>query len=127
MTARIDVGRAGEEKAVVYLKANGYQIVERNFTNRLGEIDIVARQKGVLCFVEVRTRRNVSSHSFALESVGPFKQRRLSRLAASFLKEKKLWGQRARFDVIAVSLSDIAGQDSIVLLQDAFPVDERYT
>jgi putative endonuclease len=124
MTDRIDVGREGEDKAVSYLKENGYRIVERNFRNKLGEIDIIAVDAGVICFIEVRTRRNVGSHSLAYESVGASKQYQLSKIALSFLKAKKLTERKARFDVVSVSLSD-AG-DKIGLLKDAFPVVERY-
>ena len=53
---RGDVGRHGEEIAVSYLVENGYRILGRNITFKVGEIDIVAEKDDVLCFVEVRTR-----------------------------------------------------------------------
>lgn len=119
------LGKKGEEKAVSYLKNNGYNIIERNFRNKLGEIDVIARHKDYICFVEVRSRQGALSHGDALESVGTLKQRRLSKLAVSFLKARDLWGQKARFDVVSVSLSDPG--DSVVLIKDAFPVDARYS
>jgi putative endonuclease len=125
MTNKKELGREGEEKAVLYLKNNGYRIIERNFKNKLGEIDVIARQKDVICFVEVRSRQGGLSHGDTLESVGPLKQMRLSRLAVSFLKTRDLWGQKARFDVVSVSLSE--SLDSIVLIKDAFPVAARYS
>lgn len=125
MTDKKVLGKEGEERAVLYLKNNGYHIIERNFRNKLGEIDIIARHSDCICFVEVRSRQGGLSHGDALESVGPLKQRRLSRLAVSFLKARDLWGQKARFDVVSVSLSDC--RDSVVLIKDAFPVAARYS
>ncbi|MBI5873906.1 MAG: YraN family protein [Candidatus Omnitrophica bacterium] len=155
---KIDTGRLGEEKAVAYLLKSGYKIMARNFKNYLGEIDIVACDKDVICFIEVRTRRAAASgtpaipikagcsaasgtpaipikagcsaasgtlcHENALSSVNFAKQRRLSRLALSFLKEKKLLERRARFDVVSVSLGDTVSD--IFLLKDAFPVVANY-
>ena len=127
MTDRLAVGREGEEKAALYLKNNGYRILERNFRNKLGEIDIIARCKDVLCFIEVRTRQGEVSHGFALESVGAIKQQKLSKLAVSFLKQKDLLDKvQARFDVVSVSMSDHGACD-IVLIKDAFPVAVKYS
>ena len=125
MTNRKELGSVGEEMAVSYLKNNGYSIIERNFRNKLGEIDVIARQADCICFVEVRSRQGGLTHADALESVGPLKQRRLSKLAISFLKARDLWGQKARFDVVSVSISGC--RDSVVLVKDAFPVAERYS
>ena len=119
------LGRKGEDRAVLYLKNNGYRILERNFKNKLGEIDIIAQHQDCICFVEVRARSGGLSHGDALESVGPIKQRRLSKLAVSFLKARDLWGRKARFDVVSVSLSDC--RDSVVLIKDAFPVHAQYS
>jgi putative endonuclease len=121
---KIDVGRQGEDAAVHYLQAHGYRIVARNFRNRLGEIDIVALHKGTICFVEVRTRQHVASHVMAYESVGSLKQRQLSKLAISFLKENNGLSKKARFDVVSVILSGT--ETKVSLIQDAFPVIEKY-
>ena len=128
MKSKRDIGKIGEEKAAAFLERNGYTILERNFRNRFGEIDIVARDKGVICFIEVRTRRGSLKHSLAFESIGRLKQQRLSKLAVSFLKESHGWGKRARFDVISVSLSEDSDTESrqIILLKDAFPVTEKF-
>ncbi|HAJ56962.1 MAG TPA: YraN family protein [Candidatus Omnitrophica bacterium] len=122
---KIDTGASGEEKAATHLIKKGYKILTRNFKNYLGEIDIIASDKEVICFVEVRSRRGVLSHEDALRSIDSAKQRRLSRLAVSFLKERKFLDRRARFDVVSVSFRD-AGCD-VLLLKDAFPVDPDYS
>jgi putative endonuclease len=124
MSDKIKTGRMGEEKAVEFLRKNGYSILERNFRNIFGEIDIVASHNGVICFVEVRSRRGSSRHAEALGSIGFLKQRKLSKLAISFLKEKKWQDRKARFDVVSVSLAE--PENSIMLLKDAFCVTQRY-
>ena len=121
---KVDVGKRGEALAAAYLEKQGYRIVARNFRNKLGEIDIIAQDKDVVCFVEVRTRQGALEHEVALASVNIFKQKKLSRLAVSFLKKNNLTNEKARFDVVAVSLR---GQENpILLIKDAFPVVERY-
>ncbi len=115
---RINTGRLGEQEAVSYLKKNGYRIVARNFKNYLGEIDIVAEDDGVVCFIEVRTRRGGVTHEDALSSVNYAKQRRLSKLALSYIQKNKLFERRARFDVISVCMN--SKRSDILLIKGAF-------
>jgi putative endonuclease len=100
---RISTGKLGEDIAVSHLVAAGYQIVERNFRCPLGEIDIVARDRGTLVFVEVRSRRT-DNFGGPLESVGFAKQKKLSLTASYYLNRYGLYDAKARFDVIAVKL-----------------------
>jgi len=115
---KLTLGQRGEQEAVRFLRKTGYRILERNVRTPLGEIDIIAREGGVLAFVEVRTRRGADGICRALESVNARKQRRLDRLALWYLKEKNLSGCRARFDVVAVR-EDAEGP-SATLIRDAF-------
>jgi putative endonuclease len=102
MTSSRKLGRDGEAVAVTYLKRKGYRILEENYNCQIGEIDIVAVDKKTLCFVEVKTR---SSGNYGRPEVAVHekKQKRLSRVALWFLKEKRLEGVRARFDVVAIT------------------------
>ncbi len=95
------LGRRGENLAARHLKKLGYTVVERNFKTARGEIDLVARHKKDLVFVEVKSR---SSNRFGspAEAVTPAKQRRLSMVALEYIKIKGLEGMRARFDVVTV-------------------------
>jgi putative endonuclease len=56
MNLRQDIGRYGEDRAAIYLQDHGYEIIERNWRSRSGEIDLIARHKDRFVFVEVKTR-----------------------------------------------------------------------
>ncbi|MFA5038525.1 MAG: YraN family protein [Candidatus Omnitrophota bacterium] len=117
MDQRQQTGRQGEEDAAGFLRKKGYKILARNISTPLGEIDIVAREKDVLCFIEVRTRRGFHGSLAALESVDAAKQRRLIRLALWYMKDKKIENRRVRFDVVAVSPDDFS---CFCLVRNAF-------
>ncbi len=96
------IGQAAEDAAVAFLQSQGLEILLRNFRLRLGELDIVARDRDALAIVEVRNR---SSNRFggAAASVDSRKQTRLRRAAAVLLQQRKdLAGLRVRFDVVVV-------------------------
>jgi putative endonuclease len=99
------LGRRGEERAASILKANGYRILGRNVRSRFGEIDVVAREGGVLCIVEVKTRTGLS-FGFPEESVTLQKQARLKRLALWYLQSRRLLESPVRFDVVSILLSE---------------------
>jgi putative endonuclease len=98
---RRQVGDSGEQRAVDYLKREGYKILDRNWRRgAAGELDIIAALKNELVFVEVRTIE--SQHfGFPEESVGPRKQRQLARLATAYVQHVKHPGDW-RIDVIAI-------------------------
>jgi len=95
------LGKKGEEIALNFLKRKGYKILERNFKNKLGEIDIIARDNRVLCFVEVKTRTSFK-FGYPQEAITPTKQRQLNKVALSYLKQYNLLSKPARFDVVSV-------------------------
>lgn len=115
------LGRWGEEEAVRYLKRCGLKIIARNYRTPVGEIDIIAREKKQLVFVEVKARR---SRSFGApqEAVGLRKQRQIIRTAQWFLSEKKTDKLQPRFDVIGV-MPGTDGKAQIEHLSDAFNLD----
>ena len=119
-TKRQQLGELGESLAIEHLKQVGYRIVEKNFKNRLGEIDIIAQDEDTLCFIEVKTR---TSNQFGtpFEAVSHVKQHKLSQMAFSYLKSKQLDDVLTRFDIIAVNwLSEDSAH--IELLKNAFEI-----
>ena len=114
---RLSLGKKGEELAAAQLKALKYQILERNYRCPLGEMDIIARERGVLVFVEVKTRVTKDFGGPAA-AVHEKKQRQLSRVALLYLNQKKIRDIPARFDVVAVDLS--GSEPRIEVIQNAF-------
>jgi len=91
----------GERLAARHLRRLGYKIVGRRVHLPSGELDVVALDGRTVVFVEVKTRQS-DLHGHASEAVTPAKQRRLTRLAVTFLKRYGLHDHPARFDVVAV-------------------------
>ncbi len=94
-------GRLGEDLAVRHLRRKGYKIIERNFRTRLGEIDIIARHKDQLVFIEVKARKsaNYGDPKFAVTAR---KQRKISMVALAYLKQHHDLETSARFDVVTI-------------------------
>lgn len=112
------VGTAYEKAAGAYLETQGYQILEYNFRNRWGEIDIVAREGRCFVFVEVKYRKDGRAGS-ALEAVTFQKQKKISRVAAYYLLSHGLSLEiPCRFDVVAVE------GEQMRLIQNAFSYRE---
>lgn len=114
---KIITGKKGENIAAAYLKKNGYRIRETNYRCALGEIDIIAREKDELVFVEVKTRSSVEL-GYPEQAVGINKQKKMSQVALWYLEEKNLTDTKARFDVVAITKSD--SQEEIKLIKNAF-------
>ena len=112
-----ELGKKGEELALRFLKKNGYRIIGRNYVCKMGEMDIIAREKDTLAFVEVKTRTSTDFGPPQL-AVNSSKQRQLSKVALNFLKEKQLEDVKARFDVVAILLGSKG--EEIELIRDAF-------
>lgn len=95
------VGNNGEEIAYKYLKKKHYKILARNYKNPIGEIDIIAKQKDIIVFVEVKTRL---SDYFGLprEAVDEHKQEKIRRVALGYLKHSRAMDSLIRFDVIEI-------------------------
>ena len=115
--SKISTGKDGEQIAVDYLKKNGYRICETNFRCPLGEIDIIAREKSELVFIEVKTRKTTDL-GYPEQAVGMRKQKKMSQLALWYLQKKKLADANARFDVIAIILMPEGNE--IKLIKNAF-------
>ena len=116
-TKRQKFGEQGEALAVQLLKKAGYKIIETNYRTPLGEVDIIARDRDTIVFVEVKTRSSVHFGS-PKWAVTPTKQRKISMVALAFLKATGQSTARARFDVVAV----ISNRDAphVEIIKNAF-------
>jgi putative endonuclease len=106
-----ETGKIGEQAAADFLKNNGYEILEMNFQNnsgrRLGEIDIIAKDKKTkeLVFVEVKTRDSQKyGATLPEENITHEKLRKLSKIASAWLYKNNLQDAAYRFDAISVWL-----------------------
>ena len=97
------IGQRAENIAADFLRDQGLEILERNYLRRVGELDIVARDRDVLVIAEVRTRRT-DRYGGAAASVDPRKQQRLIRATRQLLQQRRDLSRLAvRFDVVAMS------------------------
>lgn len=112
-------GQEGESIAARHLKKLGYKILERNYRNSIGEIDIIAMDRDTIVFVEVKTRRN---HHFGGPkwAVTQRKQQKISMVALSYLKQPQMKDRKARFDVVAVTETD--EEPAVEIIRNAFEV-----
>lgn len=111
------LGLAGEDEAARFLKKNGYKIIERNYRCRYGEIDIIARQKDIWCFIEVKTIEKSASES-PFETIGKKKLEHIENSAACYIAENKLGKEKIRFDGIGIRVNE--GKSEIELIKDMF-------
>ena len=101
MAAKDGVGKYGERVALRHLEDAGFEILARNWRCPDGEIDIVARDRGVLVICEVKTRSGLG-YGLPAEAITRIKADRLRRLAGCWLREHPGGGADVRFDVVSV-------------------------
>ncbi len=110
-------GRESESIAIKHLKRNGYKILEQNYRTKLGEIDIIAKDKESLVFVEVKARKSTRFGNPKC-AVTYKKRQKISMVALCYLKTIKQSNVKARFDVVAISLAKKSPQ--IEIIKNAF-------
>lgn len=116
-------GAIGEQAAVELLGRNGYQILDRNFRTKYGEIDVVAVDRRTLVFCEVRARVGRDAIAYALESIGPAKRMQLRKMAREWFRLSTREGpltRATRFDAVAVAMTRDGRVLSIEHVRDAF-------
>ncbi|WP_425060834.1 hypothetical protein SCACP_15880 [Sporomusa carbonis] len=99
----IAVGDKGEQFAVNYLSRLGYHIIVTKYRAKTGEVDIVAKDKDCLVFIEVKTRRS-TVYGFPAEAVNFKKQQKIINTALCFLNQRRLIDVPCRFDILEVYL-----------------------
>ncbi len=119
---RRDVGILGEKLARDFLKKWGYRILETNYRCPEGEIDIVARHKDYLVFVEVRTKKSLEFGS-PEESITPTKRKRLIAIASHYQQIHNNLPPLWRIDVVAIELDQREKPSRIELIENAVGED----
>jgi len=98
-------GNAAEDFAARFLKAKGYKILERQFTTRFGEIDLVAKDGNEIVFVDVKARKN-SAFGYPEESVTRAKIEKIQVVAETYLQKKHMLHSAYRIDVISIEYTE---------------------
>ncbi|MFT4060532.1 MAG: YraN family protein [Legionella sp.] len=112
-------GRLAEEQALTYLIAQGMQPIAQNYYCKMGEIDLVMRDKEHLVFIEVRARAS-ASFGGGVASITYAKKQKIIKSALHYMSKHKVHNQWAmRFDVISVD----GHSASITWIKDAFGMD----
>ncbi|MBQ6314844.1 MAG: YraN family protein [Mogibacterium sp.] len=101
MRHKKNIGDSGEEFAARVLEESGYQIIERNYSSRYGEIDIIALRDGILHFIEVKTRTS-SDFGYPAEAVTETKITRIRRTAESYISRRRAFWRSISFDVFEI-------------------------
>lgn len=116
MNNNIEKGIIGEEIACKYLMSKNYIILERNYRNKIGEIDIIAKSGELIVFVEVKTRTS-TNYGYAYEAVNKKKQTKIINTALCYIKQYNLKNFQFRFDIIEIYLGK---ENKINHFEDAF-------
>lgn len=113
------IGSTGEDIAAEFLVKNGYKILERNFSSRNGEIDIIGWDKDILCFIEVKTRYTLDYGS-PMEAISITKANTIKRVCQYYIFKNYLFDINIRFDVVEVYLNYQNISSTINVVKDAF-------
>lgn len=118
------IGKLGERIALRHIRNQGMQILLKNYACKYGEIDIVALDKEVIVFIEVKTR-DIKSWTRPAEAVGPHKRKALSKTALRCLRELGYPKRSFRFDIVEVVHKD-GKVIEVSHIKDAFDLSNPY-
>lgn len=114
-------GSLAEKFAASFLKKKGYKIIGHNFRIRSGEIDIIAKDKDILCFIEVKYRKN-RDYGLPEEFVDFRKQQKIIKAAMYYLLDNSIDDMNIRFDIVAVE-PGLNGRLEARLIKNGFEAD----
>lgn len=116
------IGTYGENLCVNYLETMGYTILYKNYTCKIGEIDIIAKDNNYICFIEVKSRYSYK-YGLPSESINNSKQIKLFKVAQHFILKNNLYSNFFRFDVIEVFLDRSNNIHKFNLIKNAFQIN----
>jgi len=97
------IGKKAESLAALFLKQKGFEIVEQNYNARVGEIDIIAKdRKNIWHFVEVKSKRLGSKFGMPEEAVDEVKQERIIKTVEVYLEENRLDDVKVSLDIVVI-------------------------
>lgn len=102
--SNLSIGKIGEQISARYLIDKGYKIVERNYRNKIGEIDIITLKSDVIVFIEVKTRTNLN-YGYPYEAVDNKKKKTIIKTSLIYLSNKNINNVQCRYDIIEVYLN----------------------
>ena len=119
---RHHLGQLGEQLATKHLVRRGFEIVERNYRTRWGELDIIAFDGRTLAFCEVKTRRSAEDGTEPLDAVRTRKRAQVRKMAGQWLLERtpRPYADQIRFDAIGVTFDSVGTLVRIEHVEDAF-------
>lgn len=119
-TEKRKLGDIGENIASDYLKRHGFEILDRNYLRKWGELDIVAKKKEIIHFVEVKSVSvtYVTSSYRPEENVHPWKLKRLSRAMQTYILEKRLDDKEFQLDIITVKINQTNRKARVELIEN---------
>jgi len=120
------LGLLGEQTAVEYLEEKGYSVLERNYTSKLGEVDIIVAKDEDICFVEVKARTR-KDYGTPQEAVNQTKQQKIVKTALTYLKAKGYLKYNCRFDIISILMDKNNNSHKINHIENAFSPADYYT
>jgi len=122
LNAKQQFGHQSELLAANFLVKQGYKILASNYCTPAGEIDIIAKDKNVIVFAEVKARRS-ESYGSPERAITKTKQKKISMAALHYLKDRRLLNVKARFDVIAIRMykaDNVKRNPEITIFKNAF-------
>lgn len=102
---RKNIGIIGEAMAINFLKERGFELLEKNFRTKLGEIDLIVKKDNKISFIEVKTRVGLSKGK-PYEAVGYWKIKHLKRASYYYLLKKNIKDCKLSIDVISIILNN---------------------
>lgn len=114
-----EIGTHGESIAKNFLLTNGYKILDMNFRNKYGEIDIICKLNNLIIFCEIKSRYT-NSFGSPIESITYYKQKQIIKLSQIYIIKNKFLDYNVRYDIIEIIFNNINASYTLNHVKDAF-------
>lgn len=114
-----EIGTHGESIAKNFLLTNGYKILDMNFRNKYGEIDIICKLNNIIIFCEIKSRYT-NSFGSPIESITYYKQKQIIKLSQIYIIKNKFLDYNVRYDIIEIIFNNINASYTLNHVKDAF-------